>query len=55
MKNLVKGSFGSFGGSYLPPELEAVLSNLAKEYESLKDNKNFFYACARRDDGAFSA
>jgi tryptophan synthase beta chain len=41
MKNLVKGSFGSFGGSYLPPELEAVLSNLAKEYESLKDNKNF--------------
>jgi len=41
MKKLVKGSFGSFGGSYLPPELEVVLSNLANEYESLKDDKSF--------------
>jgi len=41
MKNLVKGSFGSFGGSYLPPELEVVLSSLANEYESLKDDKSF--------------
>ena len=41
MKNLVKGSFGSFGGSYLPPELEVVLSSLANEYESLKNDKSF--------------
>jgi len=41
MKNLVKGMFGSFGGTFLPPELEEVLNELANKYESLKNDKNF--------------
>ena len=35
------GIFGDFGGTYLPPELEKVLTNLANEYEKTKTNKTF--------------
>lgn len=40
MKNK-NGLFGDFGGVYLPPELEKVLQELADQYLSLKDNKEF--------------
>lgn len=36
-----KGLFGDFGGTYLPPELEKVLENLANEYEKTKTDKKF--------------
>jgi len=36
-----KGFFGDFGGTYLPPQLEEVLQNLANEYEKTKTDKKF--------------
>lgn len=42
MKNTINnGLFGDFGGTYLPPELEKVLTNLANEYEKTKKDKKF--------------
>lgn len=41
MKNLNNGQFGEFGGTYLPASLEKVLNELAKEYESLKNDSSF--------------
>lgn len=38
---LNKGFFGDFGGTFLPPELEKVLENLANEYEKTKKDKKF--------------
>lgn len=35
------GKFGSFGGMYLPDELSKILSNIAKEYDSLKNDPEF--------------
>jgi len=35
------GNFGNYGGMYLPEELSKILSNIAKEYDSLKNNPEF--------------
>jgi tryptophan synthase beta chain len=40
MKNN-NGIFGSFGGSYVPEELQKVLDALAQEYENLKEDDKF--------------
>jgi tryptophan synthase beta chain len=36
-----KGFFGEFGGTFLPPQLEKVLDNLASEYEKTKTDNKF--------------
>jgi len=41
MNTSKNGIFGSFGGTYLPPELEQVLHALAEEYEQLQKNEDF--------------
>jgi tryptophan synthase beta chain len=42
MKNdISNGFFGDFGGTYLPPQLEKVLKNLADEYEKAKNDSDF--------------
>jgi len=35
------GNFGNYGGMYLPEELCKILSNIAKEYDSLKNDQEF--------------
>jgi len=36
-----KGYFGEYGGSFVPPDLEAVLNNLADTFEQFKDDPKF--------------
>lgn len=36
-----KGYFGEYGGSFVPPDLENVLENLANTFEKYKDNPEF--------------
>ncbi len=40
-KNNNDGLFGDFGGSFLPPDLEAVMQQLAEEYFKLQKDKEF--------------
>ena len=35
------GLFGEFGGSYVPEDLQTVLSGLADAFETYKDNAEF--------------
>jgi tryptophan synthase beta chain len=35
------GYFGDFGGTFLPPQLETVLANIAQEYSVLQKDKKF--------------
>jgi tryptophan synthase beta chain len=41
MKKNNSGQFAKFGGIYLPPELEKIMKNLAKEYQQLKKDQTF--------------
>lgn len=36
-----KGKFGEFGGSYVPPELQAVLDKIAAKFEECKNDPEF--------------
>ncbi|HHV63667.1 MAG TPA: tryptophan synthase subunit beta [Peptococcaceae bacterium] len=36
-----KGYFGEYGGSFVPPALQAVLDNLAETFEKYKDDPDF--------------
>lgn len=36
-----EGKFGEFGGSYVPPELQSVLSKVAETFEQCKDDPEF--------------
>jgi tryptophan synthase beta chain len=35
------GTFGDFGGTFLPPQLEEVLTQVAKEYDKMKIDSSF--------------
>jgi len=37
----VKGYFGQFGGSYIPPELQEVMDHLEQQFEKYKDDPDF--------------
>ncbi|MFW5702408.1 MAG: tryptophan synthase subunit beta [Candidatus Dojkabacteria bacterium] len=37
----INGNFGDFGGIYLPPELEKVLKDLARDYQKISISKEF--------------
>ncbi len=41
MKNEKNGTFGDFGGMYVPADLAAILKNLAAKYDNLKADKAF--------------
>lgn len=36
-----KGYFGEFGGSFVPPQLQEVLDDLAEQFEKYKDDEEF--------------
>ena len=36
-----KGYFGTYGGSFIPPELQAVMDDVAKEYEIISKDPSF--------------
>ena len=36
-----EGYFGTFGGSFVPPELKVVLDNLANKFEKYKNDPDF--------------
>lgn len=41
MKQQVDGMFGSFGGSYVPDDLQIVLNRLAEAFDAYKDDPDF--------------
>ena len=41
METSVKGYYGQFGGSFVPPELQVVLDHLEEQFEKYKDDPEF--------------
>ncbi len=37
----IKGYFGQYGGSFLPPELQTIIDDITKSYLELREDKNF--------------